>query len=162
MATQCPSWKPFQTLWIWRSSETFRRRVTWRLNGSTWRDRSNLDVESCIFLHRNWVVGTVYLDGTGETTECCGLNKTAANLCKYESSKGHHCGIYIFIQKKPMIRPVLMLLLWSLYRSLVLVFPLVLLNWALFVLHKLTTRGWALVWHLICLLNVILTMLKPF
>lgn len=65
------------------------------------------------------LLGLFILMELGETTECCGLNKTAVNLCKYESSKGHHCGIYIFIQKKPMIRPVLMLLLWSLYRSLV-------------------------------------------
>lgn len=57
----------------------------------------------------------------GETTECSGTEvRRRQNAREYESSrKGHHCGIFIFIQKKLKILtcPDANTELWSLYRS---------------------------------------------
>lgn len=99
-------------------------------------------------------------------------SKTAANLFKYESSKGHHCGIYIFIQKKLKIRPALKQIITVVSVQIIFFFLFkskshksFIINWVLFLLHQLTTRGQGSLSSVIqfaFFFNFLFKMLKPF
>lgn len=85
---------------IWREAHentAERRNLCWLSYFYTQRKLVWWDLLGLYIAHIQW----------GKPLNVVDLSETVTNLCKYESSKGHHCGIYIFIQKKLKIRPAL-------------------------------------------------------
>lgn len=82
--TQCPSWRRFQTLWIWLSLEMCKRRPSRPPTGGAFEQMNReIEVDSHIFLHRGdlicWYLSGLFiveifiaLIQRGETTEGSG------------------------------------------------------------------------------------------
>lgn len=140
MATQCPSWRPFPTLWIWPLSETCRRRVGWTgAHPETVERRaftSNLVffyTETCWDSLSWWNLGNHWMLWIKMR-----LWQTSASTSPLKAITV----VYIFLYRRSWWFD----LLWHGCCGLCtdhyfFVFPLVLLNWGLLVLRQLTTRG---------------------